>query len=59
MSMETILINIESSKTNELQKFVVNLSQRLNFKSLNKHVSHQSLSIFLHLEKYKTTVQKH
>ena len=58
MSMETIFINIESSKTNELQKFVLNLSQRLNLKSLNKHVSHQSLSIFLHLEKYKTTVQK-
>ena len=44
--METMFINRENSKTNELHKFVLNLSQRLNFRSSNKHVALQNLSIY-------------
>ena len=43
--METILMNSENSKTNEPHKFVLNLSQRLDLKSSNKHVALQNLSI--------------
>ena len=44
--METIFLNTENSKINEPQKFVVNLSQRLDLGSSYKHVSLQSLSIY-------------
>ena len=44
--METILINIENSKTNEPHKFLLNLSQKLNLRSSNKHVALQNLSIY-------------
>ena len=37
--METIFMNTESSKTNEPLKFVLNLSQRLDLKSSNKHIA--------------------
>ena len=36
----------EHSKTNELHKFVLNLSQTLDLKSSNKHVALQNLSIY-------------
>ena len=45
-SMEAILMNKENSKTNEPHKFVLNLSQRLNLRSSNKHVALQKLSIY-------------
>ena len=51
-----IFINIENGKTNEPDKFVLKLSQRLNLRSSNKHVA--QLAYLLHLEKYVTTVQK-
>ena len=44
--METIYMNTESSKTNEPHKFVLNLSQRLDLGSSNKHVTLQNLSIY-------------
>ena len=37
--METIFMSTENSKTNEQYKFVLNLSQRLDLKSSNKHVA--------------------
>ena len=43
--METIFMNTENSKTNESHEFVLNLSQRLDLTSLNKHVTYQNLSI--------------
>ena len=43
--METIFLNTENSKTIESQKFVLNLWQRLDLKSSNKHVALQNLSI--------------
>ena len=44
--METIFMNTENCKTNEPQKFVLNLSQRLDLRSSNKHVALQNLSIY-------------
>ena len=46
ISMETIFINTENSKTNEPHKFVFNLSQRSDLKSSNKHVALQTVSIY-------------
>ena len=43
--MEAIFMNAESSKTNDPHKFVFKLSQRLDLKSSDKHVSLQNLSI--------------
>ena len=54
--METIFMNTENSKTNEPHKFVLNLSQRLDLRSSNKHVAFQKFVYLLHLEKYKTAV---
>ena len=39
-------MNMENSKMNEPHKFVLNLSQRLDLRSLDKHVSLQNLSIY-------------
>ena len=39
-------MNTENSKTNEPHKFVRNLSQRLDWRSLNKHVVLQNLFIY-------------
>ena len=41
--METILMTTENSKTNELYKFVLNMPQRLDLRSSNKHVALQNL----------------
>ena len=46
ISMETIFMNTENSKTNEPHKFVLNLSQRLDLRVSNKHVALQNLSIY-------------
>ena len=35
-------MKMENSKTNEPPKFVLNLSQRLDLKSSNKHVAFQT-----------------
>ena len=44
--METIFMNMEMDKTNEPHKFIVNLSQRLDLRSSNKHVALQNLPIY-------------
>ena len=44
--METIFMNTKNSKTNEPQKFALNLSQRLDLRSLNKRFTLQNLSIY-------------
>ena len=44
--METIFMSTEHNKTNESHKFVLNLSQRLDLRSSNKHVALQNLSLF-------------
>ena len=44
--METISMNTENSKMNGLHKFVLNLSERVDLRSSNKHVAIQNLSIY-------------
>ena len=45
--MKTIFMNTENSKTNEPHKFVLNLSQqKLDLRSLDRHVALQNLSIY-------------
>ena len=44
--MEAIFMNMESSKKNESNKFILNLSQRLDLRSSNKHVALQNVSIY-------------
>ena len=44
--METIFINTGNSKADELRKFILNLSQRLDLRSSDKHVALQNLSIY-------------
>ena len=45
ISMGTIFMSTENSKTNEPHKFVLNLSHILDLRSSNKHVALQNLSI--------------
>ena len=44
--MEMIFMNTENSKRNEPHKYVLRLPQRLDFRSSNKHVALQLLSIY-------------
>ena len=44
--MEIIFIKKENSKTNEPNKIVLNLSQRLELRSLNIYVALQNLSVY-------------
>ena len=39
-------MNKENTTKNEPQKFFLNLSQRLNLKSSNKHVDFQNLTVY-------------
>ena len=48
-------MNTKNNKTNEPQKFVLNLSQRLDLRNLNKHAALQNF-VYLHAEEYKETV---
>ena len=54
MNMETMLMSTENSKTNEPHKFVLDLSQKLDLTSSNKH---SKLLYLLHMEKYKEPVK--
>ena len=53
--MGTIFMNIENSKRNEPHKFVLNLSQRLDLRSSNKHAALKNY-LFIHEKQYKKTV---
>ena len=44
--METVFVNTENSKTNEPCKFVLNLLQRLDLKSVGKYTALQNLFIY-------------
>ena len=46
ISMEKIFINTENRKTTKPHKLVLNLSQRLDLKSSNKHVALPNLPIY-------------
>ena len=44
--MKMVFINTENSQTNEPHKFILNLSQRLDLRSSDKHVPLQNVSIY-------------
>ena len=44
--MGTISMNLKNSKKNEPHKFVLDLSQKLDLQSSNKHAALQKLSIY-------------
>ena len=44
--MKMTFMNTENSKTSDPHKFVLNLSQRLDLRSSNKHITLQNLSIY-------------
>ena len=44
--METKFINTENRNMNELHKFLINLSQRLDLRSSDRHTVLQNLSIY-------------
>ena len=44
--METILVNMQNSKSNEPHKYILNLSQRLDLRNSDKHVALRNLSIY-------------
>ena len=46
ISLETVFINTENSKTSEPHKFVLNLPQRSDLKRLDKYAGLQNLSIY-------------
>ena len=46
-------MNSENSKSNESHEFVLNLSQKVDLKSSNKHVALQNF--LLQVEKFKKT----
>ena len=55
--METLFMKTDNRKTNESHKFVLNLSQRLDLRDVDKLVALQNLSLdLLLLEKYKKLV---
>ena len=56
--METIFTNTENSKTNEPQKFVLNLSRRLDLRKFNEHVALRKCSIFYTWKKCKNNKLK-
>ena len=55
--METMFMNTENSKTNQPHKFVVNLSQRLDVKSTDKHVALQNLSTYCTCKNIKNSIK--
>ena len=61
-SIKTIFMNMGNSKTNKPHTFELNLSQRLDLRSLNKHIALQSLSIYYILknviQQYKSNKSK-
>ena len=44
--METMLVNKENSRTNKPHKIILNLSQRLDLRSLNKNIAPQNLAVY-------------
>ena len=52
--METIFTNTENSKTNEPHKFVLNLSERLDLRSSNRHVALQNSVFYYTWKKIRT-----
>ena len=52
--METIFINTENNKTNEPQRFKLNLTDKCNLKNINKNTALANLSIYYTRRKIKS-----
>ena len=46
ISLDTIFMNTKNSKTSERHKFVLNLTQRVDFRNSKKYVALQNFSIY-------------
>ena len=55
--METLFMNTKNTKRNESHKFILNMSQMLDFRSSNGHVTLPYMIYLLHKKNYNTTVQ--
>ena len=55
--METIFMNMENRKMNESHKFGLNLSQRLDLRSSDKHVALRNLSIYYNEKILKNSIR--
>ena len=49
--METLFMNTENIKTSEPHEIVLNLSQRLDLRSSDKHVALENLSVYYQWKK--------
>ena len=54
--METILMNTEYSKTSELHKFKLNLTDKLNLKNPKKKHGFSQFECSSHLEKHQVRI---
>ena len=57
--METIFMNTENSKTNEPQRFKLDLIDKLTLKIPNKNMAVAHSSIYYTWKIYKIQLQKH
>ena len=53
--METIFMNNENSKTNESNKFIYEITDKLNLKNPNKDITLVNLSIYYTWKNIKST----
>ena len=53
--METILLNTENSKTNELHRFILSLADKRNLRNPNKNIALGNLSIYYTWKNIKST----
>ena len=56
--METIFMNSKSSKTGELHRFKLDLTDKLNLKDPKKNHSSSQFEYLLHLEKEQVRMQQ-
>ena len=58
--MEILFMDTENSKSNEPHTFVLNLTERLDLRSLNKHVAIQNMSTYYNwknvIHKYRSNI---
>ena len=50
--METIFVNTENTKKNELHRFKLDLADKFNTKNSKKDIALANLSYLLHMEKH-------
>ena len=56
--MDTIFMNSENSKTSDPRKLLLNLSDKIELKSSDKHVAYQILAHTIHEKNIKKSYRK-